>query len=259
MKKNFFKRLYEYRELLKTNVKKDVRGKYKKSFFGFLWSFLNPLLQIGVYAIVFPLILKNTQENYVIFLCTGLIPWAFFSTTISRAAGCMIENGNIIKKVYFPREIIPISLVTAEAINFIISTIIILGFVVFGGLGITKYIVFYPIILVVQYLLVLALSFVISAITVYFRDLQHFIGVGLQLLFYGTPIVYSGETIPEAFKWIININPMSYIIGAFRDIFYNQQIPNLIGLGKLAGILIVLCIVGYMIFNKLQKKFAEEL
>ncbi|MBQ6992718.1 MAG: ABC transporter permease [Clostridia bacterium] len=259
MKKNFFKRLYEYRELLKTNVKKDVRGKYKKSFFGFLWSFLNPLLQITVYAIVFPLILKNTQENYVIFLCTGLIPWTFFSITISRAAGCMIENGNILKKVYFPREIIPISLVTAEAFNFIISTIIILGFVIFGGLGITKYVIFYPIILIVQYLLVLALSFIISAVTVYFRDLQHFISVGLQLLFYGTPIVYSGETIPEAFKWIININPMSYIISAFRDIFYNQQMPDLISLGKLAIILIFACIVGYLIFNKLQKRFAEEL
>lgn len=259
MNKNFFKRLYEYRELLKTNVKKDIRGKYKKSFLGFLWSFLNPLLQIGVYAIVFPLILKNTQDNYVIFLCTGLIPWTYFATTISRSAGCMIENGNILKKVYFPREIIPISLVTAEGFNFIISTIIILAFVLFYGLGITKYIIFYPIVLIVQYLLVLAFSFIISSVTVYFRDLQHFIGVGLQLLFYGTPIVYSGDTIPESFKWIININPMSYIIGAYRDIFYNQKMPNLLQLGELAAVFIILCIIGYLIFNKLQKRFAEEL
>lgn len=259
MKNNFFKRLYDYRELLKTNVKKDVRGKYKKSFFGFLWSFLNPLLQIAVYAIVFPLILKNTQSYYVIFICTGLIPWTFFSTTVSRSAGCMIENGNILKKVYFPREIIPISLVTAEAFNFVISTIIIIAFVLIYGLGITWYILFYPLVLLIQYLLLLAISFVISSVTVYFRDLQHFIGVGLQLLFYATPIVYSGNTIPENFRWIIKINPMSYIIDAYRDIFYNQQMPNLISLGKLAIILVVLCYVGYLIFNKLQKKFAEEL
>lgn len=259
MKKNFFVNLYEYRELLKTNVKKDVRGKYKKSFLGFLWSFLNPLLQITVYAIVFPLILKNTQENYVIFLCTGLIPWTFFCTAMTRSASCMIENGNIIKKVYFPREILPISLVTAEAFNFIISSIIILCFVVFGGLGVSKYILLYPIVLIVQYLLVLALSFIISSVTVYFRDLQHFIGVGLQLLFYGTPIVYSGDSIPQSFKWILNINPMSYIINGYRDIFYNQQIPNLVVLFKLAVVLIVACIIGYAIFNKLQKKFAEEL
>ena len=140
-----FKNLYNYRELLKTNVKKEIRGKYKNSFLGILWSFLNPLLQIAVYAIVFPLILRNTQENYVIFLCCGLIPWTFFSTAISRCAFTMIENGNIIKKVYFPREILPISVVTSEAVNFLISTIIIIAFVIFGGIGISKYIIFYPI------------------------------------------------------------------------------------------------------------------
>ena len=171
----------------------------------------------------------------------------------------MIENGNILKKVYFPREIIPISLVTAEAFHFVISTIIIIAFVLIYGLGITWYILFYPLVLLIQYLLLLAISFVISSVTVYFRDLQHFIGVGLQLLFYATPIVYSGNTIPENFRWIIKINPMSYIIDAYRDIFYNQQMPNLMSLGKLAIILVVLCYVGYLIFNKLQKKFAEEL
>ena len=143
---NVFKNLYKYRELLKTNIKKEIRGKYKNSFLGVIWSFLNPLLQIAVYAIVFPLILKNTQENYVIFLCCGLIPWTFFATSITRSAATMIENGNILKKVYFPREILPISVVTSEAINFMISTIIIMAFVIFGGLGITKYIIFFQII-----------------------------------------------------------------------------------------------------------------
>ena len=135
-----FKNLYKYRELLKTNIKKEIRGKYKNSFLGVLWSFLNPLLQIAVYALVFPFILKNTQDNYVIFLCCGLIPWAFFSTTISRSAFTMVENGNIIKKVYFPREILPISVVTSETVNFLISTIIIIVFVIFGGIGLSKYI-----------------------------------------------------------------------------------------------------------------------
>ena len=256
---NIFKNLYKYRELLKTNVKKEIRGKYKNSFLGVLWSFLNPLLQIAVYAIVFPLILRNTQENYVIFLCCGLIPWTFFSTAITRSASTMIENGNIIKKVYFPREILPISVVTSEAINFIISTIIIMAFVIFGGLGITKYILFYPLVLLAQYIIVLAISFVISSVTVYFRDLQHLIGVALQLLFYATPIVYSADTIPESFKWVLQINPMTYIINGYRAIFYEQQSPDLIPIFILIGVGIVACIIGYLIFNKLQKRFAEEL
>ena len=255
----FFKNLYNYRELLKTNVKKEIRGKYKNSFLGVLWSFLNPLLQIAVYAIVFPLILRNTQENYVIFLCCGLIPWTFFSTAISRAAFTMVENGNILKKVYFPREILPISIVTSEAVNFFISTIIIIGFVIFGGLGITKYIIFYPIVLFAQYLLLIAISFIVSSISVYIRDLQHLVGVALQLLFYGTPIVYASETIPENFKWILNINPMTYIINGYRDIFYNQTMIDIKPLLILILCSIVACVIGYLIFNKLQKGFAEQL
>lgn len=255
----FFKNLYKYRELLKTNVKKEIRGKYKNSFLGVIWSFLNPLLQIAVYAIVFPLILKNTQENYVIFLCCGLIPWAFFSTAITRSAFTMVENGNILKKVYFPREILPISIVTSEAVNFMISTIIIIGFVVFGGLGITKYVILYPIVLVAQYLLLIAISLIVSSISVYVRDLQHLIGVALQLLFYATPIVYAADTIPEEFKWILKINPMTYIINGYRDIFYNQTMIEIKPLLILMGISIIACIVGYMIFSKLQKGFAEQL
>jgi len=254
-----FKRLYNYRELLKTNIKKEIRGKYKNSFLGVIWSFLNPLLQILVYAIVFPLILKNTQENYVIFLCCGLIPWTFFTASITRSAFTLIENGNIVKKVYFPREILPLSVVTSETVNFVISTIIILGFVIFNGLGISQYIIFYPLVLLAQYLLILAISLIISSISVYVRDLQHLIGVVLQMLFYATPIVYSAETIPQEFAWILSLNPMTYIINGYRDIFYNQTMIDIVPLLILIVGSILGCIVGYLIFNKLQKGFAEQL
>ena len=123
------KNLYDYRELLKTSVQKDVRGKYKKSFLGVLWSFLNPLLQIAVYAFVFDKILGAGEPNYAVFICCGLIPWTFFASSVNRTAFTMIENGNILKKVFFPREILPISVVTAEAVNFVISSIIIVCFV----------------------------------------------------------------------------------------------------------------------------------
>ena len=259
MMTNIFKDLYQYRELLKTSVKKEVRGKYKNSFLGVLWSFLNPLLQITVYALVFPLILRNNQDNYVIFLCCGLIPWTFFATSINRSAFSFIENGNIIKKVYFPREIIPISVVTSEAINFLISTVIILGFVIFGGLGITKYVLLYPIVLIIQYFIVLAISLIISSICVYLRDLQHFVGVALQLLFYAAPIVYAPSSIPDKFQWILKFNPMTYIINSYRDIFYNQTMIEGNALIVVFFLAIIGCIIGYTIFNKLQKGFAEQL
>ena len=125
--------------------------------------------------------------------------------------------------------------------------------------GITKYILFYPLVLLAQYIIVLAISFVISSVTVYFRDLQHLIGVALQLLFYATPIVYAADTIPESFKWVLDINPMTYIINGYRAIFYEQQAPDLVPIFILIGVGILCCVIGYLIFNKLQKGFAEEL
>lgn len=153
----------------------------------------------------------------------------------------------------------PLSVVTSEAVNFLISTLIILGFILAYGLGITKFVILYPVILLIQYILCLGLSLIVSSVTVFFRDLQHFIGVILQLLFYATPIVYSIQTIPEQYRWILKINPMTYIIEGYRDIFYNHCMPDMKMLGIVLAIGIATCIIGYIIFNKLQKKFAEEL
>ena len=257
--KEVFKNLYNYRELLKTSVKKEVRSKYKNSFLGVLWSFLNPLLQIAVYGIVFSLILKNPMEHYTVFLCCGLKPWTFFSAAINKAAFTFIENGNIIKKVYFPREIIPISVVTGEAVNFLISTIIILGFVIFSGMGLSRFMIFYPLIFITQYLVILAISLIISSVCVYLRDLQHFIGIALQLLFYAAPIVYAPSSIPAEYQWILKYNPMTYIINAYRSIFYSHSMVELKPLFIVLAIAIVGCVVGYLIYSKLQKGFAEQL
>ena len=256
---NIFKKIYDYRELLKNNVKKEIRGRYKKSLLGVVWTFLNPLLQLAVYAFIFPLILKTTQPYYVIFVCVGLIPWTFFTATISQSTWAVIGNANIVKKVYFPREILPISVVTSNMVTFLISTIIIIVFCLVYGLGITKYIIFYPIILIIQYIFQLGISLILSAITVYFRDLEHFVQIALMLLFYATPIVYAGNTIPEAFSFIIKYNPMAHIITGYRDIFYNQTRPDFISLGIVLLVSIALTIIGYLIFKKLQKGFAEEL
>lgn len=256
---NIFKNLYDYRELLKTSVRKEVRGKYKNSILGVFWSFLNPLLQIAVYALVFPLIMKSNETNYTVFICCGLIPWSFFSTAINRSSSTVIENANIIKKVYFPREILPISVVTSEMINFVISTVIILGFVLIYGLGFTKYVLLYPLILLVEYFLLIGISFIVSCVTVYVRDLQHFIGVFLQLMFYATPIAYASKVIPGNFQWIMKMNPMTYVIDAFRDIFYYQQMPDISSLIMVFLISLVICVCGYTIFKSLQKGFAEQL
>lgn len=256
---NIIKDLYSYRELLKTNITKDVGGKYKHSFLGVLWSFINPLLQIAVYALVFQVILKSNIENYTVYLCCGLIPWQYFYNVVIRGAAVMVDNGNIIKKVYFPREILPISLVASEGVNFLIATIIILGFVVFGGIGLSWNILWYFLILLIQFIVSIGISLIVSSLTVYFRDLLHLLGVFMQLLFYATPIVYSMEAVPANFRWLLRLNPMSYLIDGYRAIFYNKTMPNFREL-LIAFIMgIVLCVAGYFVFKKLEKRFAEEL
>ncbi len=254
-----FKDLYDYRELLKTNIKKDVGGKYKNSFLGVLWSFVNPLLQITVYAFVFQIILKSGIENYGVYLCCGLIPWQYFSSVVMRGAATIIDNGNIIKKVYFPREILPISLVSSECVNFLISSLIILGFVICGGIGLSVNILWYFVILAIQYIVSIGVAFFVSSLTVYFRDLMHILGIVMQLLFYATPIVYSIKSVPEKFRILVKLNPMSYLIESYRDIFYNKTMPSFQNLGIALAMGVAMTIVGYLIFKKLEKRFAEEL
>lgn len=253
-----FKELYQYRELLKTNVKKEIRGKYKGSVLGVLWSFLNPLLMVAVYAIVFPYLMRTTQENYLIFLITGIIPWIFFTTVVTSGCNCVWINGGIIKKVYFPREILPISVVLSALVNFLISCVIILIFVIFGGIGVSIQILWLPVIAIIQSALSLGLLFILSAINVYIKDIEYIVQFVMNLLFYATPIVYDVTMIPERFRWLLYLNPMAHFLDAYRAIFYSKTMPDLKSLGIIGIISFLVLIIGYRIFKKLEKGFAEE-
>lgn len=257
---NVFKELYHYRELLKANVKKEIRGKYKGSFLGVLWSFVNPLLQVLVFVIVFPYIMRIKMENYVIFLICGIIPWTWFITSITQATSCISINANLIKKVYFPRSILPISVVTSGMINFIISCIIIIIAVIVSGLGLSWHLIFLPIIIIIQYVVCLALAFLLSAINVFIKDIEYLVAFALNMMFYATPILYSIDLFNNGWMvWLFRLNPMAHLINAYRDIFYVHHIPNLVNLAVVFAISLVLLFICYKIFDKLQKQFAEEI
>jgi len=253
-----FKDLYHYRELLKTNIKKEIRGKYKGSFLGVLWSFVNPLLMVLVYAIVFPYILRIQEDNYVIFLIVATIPWTFFTTCISQGTTTVLANGPLLKKVYFPRSILPISVVTSGLINFLISCFIIFLFLIFSGVGFSAYMFLLPVIIIIEYILALAVVFVLSAINVYVRDVEYIVNFIIMMLFYATPILYPFSLIPEKVRFIFNVNPMVHIVNAYRDILYYQKMPDMINLLIVGAVSIILLIIGYKIFMKLEKRFAEE-
>lgn len=252
------KNLYNYREFLKTNVKKDIRGKYKGSFLGVLWSFVNPLLMTLVYAIVFPFILKSGQPNYVTFIVIAILPWNWFTTAISQGTFCVLANAGIIKKVYFPREILPVSVAVSGLVNYFISIPIILLFLLFSGIGFSWYLLLLPLVAIIQFTLILGIIFITSAINVYIRDAEYIINFFVTMLFYATPVLYSTTLFPEKFRWILYLNPMTTIVNSYRDILFYKQFPDFKMLGIVLISSVVLLIIGIAVFKKLEKGFAEE-
>lgn len=256
-----FKNLYNYRELLKTNVKKEIRGKYKASVLGVLWSFINPLLQIVVYAIVFPYLMRGSVDNYLAYLVTGIIPWTFFLTAVSQGVTTIKGNGGIIKKVYFPREILPLSVVMSGLVNFFISCVIIIAFCLATGVGVSWHIILVPVIAVIQSLLSLGLALALSAINVYIQDMEYIVAFVLNMLFYGTPIIYDLNQFASVgtLHTLVSLNPMTQIINCYRDVFLYHTMPNMMNLFFVLLLSIIVVVIGYAIFKKLEKGFAEEL
>ena len=254
-----FKELYNYRELLKTNIKKEIRGKYKGSWLGIIWTFLNPLLMLAVYAFVFPYILRVNVENYTIFMIVALIPWNFFTIAVQTGTSCVTVEGSILKKVYFPREIIPISITTSQLINFLITCLIMFVFILVSGVGFSKHIILFPLIVLIQYILILALNFILSAVTVFVNDLAHFVQVAMTLGFYATPIVYLPSMLPKEFQWAMKANPMAVLVEAYRSVLYYHKLPDARWLTIWGVLSVILLILGYIIFKKLEKTFVEEL
>lgn len=255
-----FKDLYNYRELLKTNVRKDIRGKYKASFLGVLWSFINPLLQVVVYAIVFPYLMRQRMDNYVLYLVTGIIPWTYFQIVLAECVSCIKSNAGIIKKVYFPKVILPVSAMLSGFINFLISCLIIILFCLFYRVPLTGYIAIVPLIGLIEGLFVLGLGMIGGSLAAYLQDLEYIINFLVQLLFYGTPIIYDLNQFQSqsVLMQMVRLNPMTTLMQSYRDIFLYQKAPNFVGLFYVLLLAVGLDIVGYIVFKKLEKGFAEQ-
>ena len=254
-----FKDLYNYRELLKTNIKKEIRGKYKGSWLGVIWTFLNPLLMLAVYAFVFPYILRVNVENYTIFMIVALIPWNFFTIAVQTGTSCVNINGNILKKVYFPREIIPLSVTISQLINFLITCLIMAIFILVSGVGFSWHLLLFPLLVFIQFILILGINFILSAVTVFVNDVAHFVQVAMTMGFYATPIVYLPQMLPDKFQWAMKVNPMAVLVEGYRSVLYYHEIPDMNWLLIWAGLSFLILLTRYIIFKKLERTFVEEL
>lgn len=254
------KELYEYREMIINLVRKDLRGRYKSSVLGFLWTFINPLCQIIVYTLVFSQIFRMDIERYYLFLTVVMLPWVFFSTAISGGSMAVVSQQDLVKKIYFPREVLPISFVTSCFVNMLLSFIVMFLVIAISGLGVNFIALLYlPVVMVVQYVLVLGITLITSACNVYFRDLEHIIGVIMMAWIYLTPVMYDISFVPEHLLGIFYANPMTPIALAYREILYYKQIPQLSNLLRSVVVGVAALIIGSITFAKLQKNFVEEL
>lgn len=254
------KEIYVYRQMIVSLVRKDLRGRYKGSILGFLWTFINPLLQLMVYTMVFSVILRAGIERYYLFLFVALIPWIFFSASVTSGSSCIIAQKDLVKKIYFPREVLPISLVTTCFVNMLLSFIVIFFVIAVSGTGINFSAVMYlPAIMIVEYILALGMAMIFSALTVYLRDLEYILGIVVMAWQFLTPIMYSIEIVPERIMPIFMANPMTPIIVAYRDILYYKQIPQISTLLHALILGVVFLGFGSIVFDRLQKHFAEEL
>lgn len=255
-----FKELYDYRQMIFSLVKKELRGRYKGSVLGFMWTFINPLLQLLVYTFVFSFVLGSPIERYYLYLFVGLVPWLFFSGSMTGGAACIVNQKDMVKKIYFPREVMPISYTVSGFVNMLFCFIVIFAVIFVTGAGINFLALLYlPIIMAVEFVMALGGAMLTSALTVYFRDLEYILGILTMAWMYFTPVVYSMEMVPEWIRPYFSVNPMTHVINAYRDILYYKQIPQLSTLVWGLALGVIVLIVGSVSFNKLQKGFAEEL
>ena len=255
-----WKELYAYREMIFSLVRRDLKGRYKGSVLGFLWTFLNPLLQLLVYTFVFSTVMRNGINDYYLFLFVALVPWIFFSTSVSGGAKCIWAQKDMVKKIYFPREVLPISYVTSQFVNMLLSFLVIFLVLIIDGRSIKlTAILCLPLIMLIEYFLALGVTMLSSSLTVYIRDLEHILSIVVMAWQFLSPVMYSVDRIPEETRTIFYANPMTPIIVAYRDILYYGKVPEMNTLIHAALVGVVLMIIGTVIFGRLKRHFAEEM
>lgn len=257
---NLLKEIYAYRTMVASLIRRELRGRYKGSILGFLWTFINPLLQLCVYTLVFSVIMRNNIERFYLFLFVALIPWIFFSTCLTGGTRVIFAQGDMVKKIYFPREVLPIAFVTSQFVNMLLTFIVIFAVLILTGWGINLYALLYlPIVMIVEYILTLGIAMLGSALTVYIRDLEQIFGILSMAWMYLTPILYSVDMVPEQLLGIFYLNPMTSVIVAYRDILYYKVPPALSTMTNAVVLGVVVLIVGWFSFGVLKKRFVEEL
>ena len=252
--------VFHYRSLIRNLVEKDLKVRYKNSALGFVWSLLNPLLMMAVFTFVFTQLLNQQIADFPVFVLAALLPWQWTATAISTGTTTLVDNAPLITKVYFPRLLLPISVVASTMANFILALPALLLIMALFGRPFTPWLLYVPVIVVVQAIFLAALLLLLAPLHVYFRDTSVLVEVGLTAWFFMTPIFYPAEAVvPTLAAWMYRLNPMAAIIAEYRTILYSGGVPDPLFMGRTAVTALALLALGYVVFTRLARELGEHL
>lgn len=266
--------LWHYRYLLRNLVVRDLKVRYKSSVLGILWSLLNPLLMMMVFWLVFSVAGQTRIRQYPVFVLVGLMPWNFFSGSVVGGSYAILTNSSLVKKVYFPRELLPTAVVLSNFINYLFALIVLFAALYFSGIGLTIHALWVPVILLTQLIYTLGLAYFLSALHVFFRDVAMILDVGMLAWFFLSPIFYTLEdfgqverfgVVFDAARVMRWVNPVASLIDAYRTVLWGtlgSDGPASMGLDFFARTFmtaVLIFIGGYITFRRMEPYFGEKL
>lgn len=271
--------LARYRELVQNLVVRDLKVRYRNSALGFFWSLLNPLAQVFIITLVFKFVIRIGFDNYSAYVLAGFLPWTFFQMSVLDASQSILHHGPLLKKVYIPREAVPISIVISNLIHFGLALLVLFLYMVIIGIPFTWKLALLPLVIVFHFLMTLGVGLLVSCANVFYEDVKYLMTVVLNLMYYMVPVLYVLEqlaSIPPRYPWlyanreaivfIYQLNPLAVWITAYRRILlppvpesigYAPTLPGIILLAALSSV--ALAVIGYAVFNRYKWEFAEHL
>ena len=254
--------LWRYRSLLWFLILRNLRSQYKKSVFGYVWILLNPLLQVLVFSFVFATILQTPSQHgvsFTVFMLIGLIPWIFFSNSVMSATESITGAGSLVTMVYFPREILVTAAVLTRLVDLAAGLIILTAALIIEGLSVEPAALWILPTLMVQILFTLGLAYPLAALNLFFHDVRFLVGVGLNLWFFLSPIMYPSDIVPAEYAAIYDLNPIARLTNSYRWAILSGVAPPLDSLLWAAAISIIAIVIGYYIFKKMEPAFADNI
>jgi lipopolysaccharide transport system permease protein len=251
--------LLKTRDLVWAWTIRTLRGRYQQSALGWLWAIVQPVATVAIFAVVFTRIVPVDTGGvpYILFSYTAVVPWTLLATSITDMAMSLVQNMNLVGKIYFPREALPIAALLARLADFAISFILLVVLVIIFRIPVSPLgLLYLPLILLIQLALILGLGIGSAALNVFYRDVDPLLKLVIQVWFYASPILYPASLVPEKWQWLYFFNPMSGIIAAYRDVLIYNSLPGDYLLPAAVVSLIIL-VVGYWFFKRVEFQFAD--